>query len=205
MADRNFIIKRGLEVPLIAGADGNTAITMTGTANAQISGDLTILGDLIVSGNDIKSSTGAIAISLNDNDVTVADRLFVVGNIIGSNGGFTAITLSGADVALAGILTTSSSEDVANAGAMLLTKAVSYFSTGATGETATLAAGSEGQFKSMMMTADGGGDMVVTVSNAGWKTSGTGTITFDAIGESCLLQYINSKWYAVGTNGVVFA
>jgi hypothetical protein len=55
------------------------------------------------------------------------------------------------------------------------------------------------------MKADGGGDMVVTVSNAGWKTSGTGTITFNDIGDACFLQYINSKWYAVGQNGVTFA
>ena len=117
----------------------------------------------------------------------------------------TGYIYSSSNLAFDGVLITGSSEDVANTGAMLLTKAASYFSTGATGETSTLAAGTEGQFKSMMMTADGGGDMVVTVSNAGWKTSGTGTITFDAIGESCLLQYINSKWYAVGQNGVTFA
>jgi hypothetical protein len=47
--------------------------------------------------------------------------------------------------------------------------------------------------------------MVITVTNAGWKTSGTGTITFNGIGDSCLLQYINSKWFAVGANSVTFA
>jgi hypothetical protein len=46
--------------------------------------------------------------------------------------------------------------------------------------------------------------MVITVTNAGWKTSGTGTITFNDIGDSCVLQYVNSKWYAIGANGVVF-
>jgi len=97
------------------------------------------------------------------------------------------------------------SEDVANGAAISLSTQASYFSTGATGETATLAAGSAGQNKSLMMVADGGGDMVVTVSNAGWKTSGTGTITFDAIGDSCLLQYVNSKWFAIGVNSVIFA
>jgi hypothetical protein len=49
------------------------------------------------------------------------------------------------------------------------------------------------------------GNMTITVSNAGWKTSGTGTITFSAIGQAVTLQYINSKWYCVGNNGTAFA
>jgi len=53
--------------------------------------------------------------------------------------------------------------------------------------------------------AGDGGDMVITVATAGWKTSGTGTITFNDIGDSCTLQYVNSKWYAIGANGVAFA
>ena len=210
MADRNFIIKRGLEVPLIAGEDGNTAITMTSVGN------ITVAGDLRINGNDIINSNGTTSIQMTNDatgNVTVVGDLFVAGNGIFSNGGYenlnfplntTNVKVIG-DLIVGNIIRAESSEDVADAGAMLLTKAVSYFSTGATGETATLAAGSAGQFKSMMMVADGGGDMVVTVTNAGWKTSGTGTITFDAIGESCLLQYINSKWFAVGVNGVVFA
>jgi hypothetical protein len=96
-----------------------------------------------------------------------------------------------------------SSEDVADAGAIKLSVAHSYFSTDA-GETATLAAGIEGQVKYLSMAADTG-DMVVTVTNAGWKTSGTGTITFDDIGDGCTLRYTNSKWYAVSNNGTTFA
>jgi len=79
----------------------------------------------------------------------------------------------------------------------------SYFSTAAA-ETATLAAGAEGQVKVFAMYADTG-DMVITVSNAGWKTSGTGTITFDDIGDACTLMYINSKWFVIGNNGCTFA
>lgn len=96
-----------------------------------------------------------------------------------------------------------SSEDVAASAAMNLTKAVSYFTTAAA-ETATLAAGADGQVKFLCMVGDGG-DMVVTVTNAGWKASGTGTITFNDIGDSVTLLYTNSKWFAVGTNGVAYA
>lgn len=88
-------------------------------------------------------------------------------------------------------------------GAINLTTTATYFST--TGAaTATLAAGYNGQIKTIMMLADGG-DMVVTVTNAGWKTSGTGSITFSAIGEAVTLQYINSKWFCIGNNDTVFA
>ena len=96
-----------------------------------------------------------------------------------------------------------SSEDVANVGVVNLGVSDSYFSTAAA-ETATLPAGITGQVKVLAMLADSG-DMVITVTNAGWKTSGTGTITFDTIGDACTLKYINSKWFCIGNNGCTFA
>jgi hypothetical protein len=89
-------------------------------------------------------------------------------------------------------------------GAINLTTTATYFVTSGGAATATLAAGVTGQIKTIMMAADGG-DMVVTVTNAGWKSSGTGSITFNDIGDAVTLQYINSKWYCVGNNGTVFA
>lgn len=89
-------------------------------------------------------------------------------------------------------------------GAINLTTTATYFATSGGAATATLAAGYNGQIKTIMMAADGG-DMVVTVTNAGWKTSGTGTITFNDIGDAVTLQYINAKWYCVGNNGTAFA
>jgi hypothetical protein len=96
-----------------------------------------------------------------------------------------------------------SSEDVAASAAVSRAVSDSYFTT-AGAETATLAAGVAGQVKVFAMVATAG-NMVITVTNAGWKTSGTGTITFDTIGDSCTLKYINSKWFCIGNNGCVFA
>jgi hypothetical protein len=96
-----------------------------------------------------------------------------------------------------------SSEDLAASAGASLNVTTSYFSTSAA-ETATLAAGYAGQIKVFAMYADSG-DMVITVSNAGWKSSGTGTITFNDIGDACTLMYVNSKWFAIGANGVAFA
>ena len=88
-------------------------------------------------------------------------------------------------------------------GAVSLTTTATYITT--TGAaTATLAAGYTGQIKTIMMAAYVG-NMIITVTNAGWKTSGTGTITLSAIGQAVTLQYINSKWYCVGNNGTAFA
>ena len=96
-----------------------------------------------------------------------------------------------------------SSEDLAASAAASITKTTSYFTTAAP-ETATLAAGYTGQVKVFAMYGDGG-DMVITVTNAGWKSSGTGTITFTAIGQACTLMYINAKWFCIGNNAATFA
>ena len=94
-------------------------------------------------------------------------------------------------------------ESLASAGASNLALTTSYFTTNGT---STLAAGVNGQIKTFMQTASVTA-MVLTVSNAGWKASGTGTVTFPSttIGTACTLQYINSKWYCIGNNGCVFA
>ena len=94
-----------------------------------------------------------------------------------------------------------SSEDLANAAAANLALTTSYFTTAAS-ETATLAAGTEGQIKVFAMRGDSG-DMVITVTNPGW--TGAGTITFSAVGQACTLQYISSKWFCIGNNGAAFA
>ena len=94
-------------------------------------------------------------------------------------------------------------QDLAASAAASLTNTTSFFTTAAA-ETATLAAGYTGQIKTIMMAVDGG-DMVVTVTNAGWKSSGTGSITFNDIGDAVTLQYINTKWYCIGNNGTAFA
>lgn len=112
---------------------------------------------------------------------------------------------SNGSVSFPGILMLSGVENLADGAAASLLETASFFITGATGQTATLAAGTAGMIKTFMMRGDGGGDMVITVTNAGWKSSGTGTMTFDTIGDSCTLQYVNSKWFCVGNNGVVFA
>jgi hypothetical protein len=93
-------------------------------------------------------------------------------------------------------------DTVPNPPVSLTTTATYITTTGAA--TATLAAGIKGQIKTIMMLVNGG-DMVITVTNAGWQTSGPGTITFNTIGDAVTLQYISNKWFCIGNNGAVFA
>ena len=115
------------------------------------------------------------------------------------NGIKIATTSTGVNVT--GSLIVNGSEDLADAGAASLALNASYFTTVAA-ETATLAAGTEGQIKTFMM-AGSAGNMVITVTNPGW--GGAGTITFSAVGQGCILQYVNSKWFSIGNNGAAFA
>jgi hypothetical protein len=45
-------------------------------------------------------------------------------------------------------------------------------------------------------------NMTVTVASAGWRTDGgSGSIVFDKTGDSCILQFIDNKWYVISNNG----
>jgi hypothetical protein len=158
------------------------------------------------SGIQVSSGNGNVTISTTPvaavTSVSVASTsLTVTGSPITGSGTIT-VDLP-ANVTVTGQLLLNSGQNLGSGNAASLLTTASYFTT--TGaSTATLAAGTLGQIKTFMMVADGG-DMVITVTNAGWKSSGTGTITFNDIGDGCTLQYMNSKWYCIGQNGVTFA
>ena len=152
-------------------------------------GDATFGADVIVTGNcvPVGSGTHYCGTALAPWEGMWTDALVVSG-----------------DVATTGALFINDKDtDIADGAAIPLTTHASLFATGGA-ETSTLAAGGEGQIKVLAMHTDGG-DMVTTVTNAGWKSSGTGTITFDTIGDSCVLQYLNSKWFCIANNGAAFA
>lgn len=94
-----------------------------------------------------------------------------------------------------------SQEDLAASAAISLATTVSYFAT-AGAETATLADGAEGQIKTLICTGYVG-NMVVTVASPGW--GGAGTITFNAQGDACTLQFVQGAWYCIGNNSVTLA
>lgn len=207
-----------------------TSIGLTPGTGVQVSG-----GPITTSGNITVTNTGVvrinagsgIAVSSGNGNVTISatssggtvtsvaltsSQLTVTGSPVVSSGTinvelpaspvFTG-TVTTSNLVSSGRVLFSGSEDLAASAAANLLVTASHFTT-TTAETATVAAGTEGQIKTFMMKGDGG-DMVITVTNAGWKTSGTGTMTFNTIGQSCTLQYISSKWFCIGNNGVTFA
>jgi hypothetical protein len=94
------------------------------------------------------------------------------------------------------------SEVLASTAAANLFTSVSYFTT-TVASTATLAAGANGRMKTFIANSIApSAPMVLTVTNPGWVGS---TITFTATGQSCMLQYINNKWFCIGNNGAAFA
>jgi len=90
-------------------------------------------------------------------------------------------------------------EDVAPNASINLNTAVSYFAVNGA-ESASLANGVEGQVKTLIMQS-AAGSMTVSVASAGWRTSGSGSIKFDANGDSVILQFIQNKWYIISNNG----
>ena len=200
-----------------------TSIAVTPGAGIQVTGSpITTSGNInIINTGVTRLSAGSgISLSSSNGNVTVSTTPVIAVTSVGVSS--STLTVSGSPVTTTGTIAVdlpantvisgrvtantivlAGSEDLASGGAANLLLTASYFTT-TTAETATLAAGTAGQIKTFMMVGDGG-DMVITVTNAGWKSSGTGTMTFDTIGDSCTLQYIVNKWFCIGNNGVVFA
>jgi hypothetical protein len=84
MANKNFKARIGIEAPLIAADDGTTAITLSNN-------DVTVVGDLTVTSNIIKSSS-ATAITMSGANVTLAGTLDVQGGSITDSTGALSVT-----------------------------------------------------------------------------------------------------------------
>jgi hypothetical protein len=206
----------------IANANSVGTVTSVGLvasgAGIQVSGGpITTAGNITVVNTGVTRLTAGTGIGLTGSNGNITVSATQTGGTVTSVGissttlnvSSGAITTAGtitvdlpSNVQVAGSLLLSGNENLVSGNAANLAVTASYFST--TGSsTATLAAGTNGLIKTFMMLADGG-DMIITVTNAGWKSSGTGTITFGDIGDGCTLQYINNKWFCIGQNGVTF-
>lgn len=125
------------------------------------------------------SSTGTV--NINNTGVTnleiTSNSLSITGSPVTTTGTITVELPS--NITVTGQLLLSGSENLTTGSSVNLAVTASYFSTSGA-STATLGAGTTGQIKTFMMLAHGG-DMVITVTNAGWQSSGTGTMTFGSL------------------------
>ena len=92
---------------------------------------------------------------------------------------------------------------LSGAGAVNVTTLTTAFTSTATGNALTLADGVAGQLKAVVYVAEAAGadTGVLTPTNFG---NGT-TITFNAVGESVLLQFLGTDWWIVSNNGATVA
>ena len=88
-------------------------------------------------------------------------------------------------------------------GAVNITTLTTAFTSTGTADALTLADGVAGQFKAIVYVAEtaGADTGVLTPANFG---NGT-TITFNAVGESVLLQFLGTDWWIVSNNGATVA
>jgi hypothetical protein len=88
-------------------------------------------------------------------------------------------------------------------GAVNITTLTTAFTSTGAGDALTLADGAAGQLKMIVYVAEaaGGDTGVLTPTNLGGFT----TITFNAIGDSCLLQFIGTDWWVISARGAALA
>jgi hypothetical protein len=165
-------------LPIIAGTTGTLSVARGGTGITSFgTGVATALGQNV-------TGSGGIALSTSPTFVTptlgVATATSVAtGPVFG-----TVQSLSGA-------------------GAVNITTLTTAFTSTATGNALTLADGIAGQLKMIVYVAEaaGGDTGVLTPTNLGGFT----TITFNAVGDSCLLQFIGTDWWAISVRGAALA
>ncbi len=131
--------------------------------------------------------------------------------VLGGNATLSAVNASGAvalasTLAVTGAVTLSAAligsiDTRAEQGAVSLTS-VSTLVTTTNARAITLAAGTAGQIKIIMMTVDGGD---ATLTPAGGILGGTTTITFGDVGDTIVLVYSGAKWAIISNEGCVVA
>ncbi len=94
---------------------------------------------------------------------------------------------------------TGTPQTLTGAGAVNLTTDTTLIvSTGA--DALTLADGSSGQIKKIMMKTDGGDATLTPTNRAGYSS-----IVFNDVGDTVLLQFQDSKWWIIGSYGVTIS
>lgn len=96
-----------------------------------------------------------------------------------------------------------SAQALSGPGAVNITQPATKFTSTAAGNALTLADGIEGQLKTIVYVAEaaGGDTGILTPTNLGAGT----TITFNAIGDACVLQFLGTDWWAISLRGAVLA
>ena len=109
---------------------------------------------------------------------------------------------TGGSINSAGWLALSGSDTRTGAGAVSIDKPVTFLSNSSGVEALTIANGTTGQIKILVMTVKGGTSMRFT-GQSNMLFAGGNTLTFDAVGETAILMYVNSKWTLIAGTAAV--
>lgn len=177
-------------------SDTNTVNVKITTANIETSA-LTVLSN-VTAGNIASQSAN------------VSSTLFA--NVINATGNVSAGNLTTSSNATIGnsfftnklLLGNSSTDAISSSNTTAdPTKTVTTINTTGGPLSATLgSATTNGMIKTFHMVTDGG-DLTLTVTNAGWNGGASGTITFDREGDGCILIFLSGRWFMIGNNGTV--
>jgi len=124
---------------------------------------------------------------------------------VGTTFGVTGATTLSSTLAVIGAATLSNAligsvQSLSGAGAVNLTTTITKFTSTGASQALTLANGTNGQIKTIVHFVDGGSG-VLTPTNLG---NGT-TITFTNVGDSCILQFVDTDWWVFSLQGAVLA
>lgn len=214
-------------LPIIAGTTGTLSIARGGTSTTTATGT----GSVVLSNAPtlITPDIGiAVATSINKVAVTApatgATLTIADGKTLTANH---SLTLAGTDSTTMTFPSTSATiartdaaqtftgsqtfsgpviegvQALSGPGAVNITQPVTKFTSTATGDALTLADGVEGQLKTIVYVAEtaGADTGILTPTNLGAGT----TITFNAVGDACILQFLGTDWWAISLRGAVLA
>ena len=214
-------------IPIIAGTTGTLSVARGGTGATAATGTGNVV---LATSPTLTSPTIGVATATSVNNVAFTAPASLATLVLASAKTFTvnhSLTLAGTDATTMTFPSTSASiartdaaqtftgtqtfsgpivggaQALSGAGAVNITQLTTKFTSTATGNALTLADGVEGQIKVIVYVAEaaGGDTGVLTPTNLGAGT----TITFNAIGDACILQFLGTDWWAVSLRGAVLA
>ena len=206
---------------------GTGAINLTGPTN--VTGVATVTGqlntdNLRLDGNTISATSGGITLQAAAGQNIQAGSLFIASEINVTTGEFTTLrtdalqndtsdgdlTIStqgtGKVIIDAGLIYSTETVlgDGAGTDAISLETAVSFLNTTGGTSSLTLATGTAGQIKHIIMTVAGNA-ATLTTSNGNLDATVSTSIVFDAVGENATLIYNGSKWSVMSVRGATIS
>lgn len=214
-------------LPIVAGTTGTLSVarggtgvtTSTGTGDVVLSTNPTLTAPVLGVATATSINKVAITPPVTGATITVADNKTLTVNssltLAGTDSTTVTFPSTNATVARTDAAQTFTGAQTFNGprveaiqalsgpGVINITQPVTAFTSTATGNALTLADGVAGQLKTIVYVAEaaGGDTGILTPANLGAGT----TITFNAVGDACILQFIGTDWWAISLRGAVLA